>query len=84
MNLQNRKQTYTTGRRILIHHQKNRKEGRTPNPKFEDEQPVWDEVEPPRDESEERLEFQPPAERGNIAGKHRRRRGRGNCSGPRV
>ena len=50
MNLQNRKQTSTTGRRILIHHQKNRKEGRTPNPKFEDEQPVWDEVEPPRDE----------------------------------
>jgi hypothetical protein len=51
--LQNRKQTSTTGRSILIHHPKIEEE-RTPKPEIEDEQPVWEEVEPPREESEER------------------------------
>ena len=48
-----RKQTSTTCRSILIHPPEIEEE-RTPKPEIEDEQPVWDKVEPPREELEER------------------------------
>jgi hypothetical protein len=51
--IQKWKQTSTTCRSILIHPPKIEEE-RTPKPEIEDEQPVWDEVETPREELEER------------------------------
>jgi hypothetical protein len=36
------KQTSTTSRSILIHQTEKKKEERTPKPKIDDDQPVWD------------------------------------------